>query len=93
MAQYKDGTYIVKDGEIYKIDIKVKWPIDGITVPLSDFIKKTNADRIRAMTDEELAEWVSSRKETCPPIKEWKCSRESCHECWLAWLKQDANNA
>lgn len=51
---------------------------------------KTNADKIRNMSDEELAKWISSRKETCPPIKEWKCSWESCHECWLDWLKKEA---
>lgn len=52
----------------------------------------TNADRIRAMSDEELAKWISSRKETCPPIKEWKCSWKSCHECWLEWLKKEVDD-
>lgn len=52
----------------------------------------TNADRIRAMTDEELAKWISSRKETCPPIKAWKCSFKSCHECWLEWLRKNATS-
>jgi hypothetical protein len=45
---------------------------------------KTNADRIRAMTDEELAELY--QKWTCPP-----CPREEhysdCTSCWLSWLR------
>ena len=48
----------------------------------------TNADRIRAMTDEELAGWIAGRKETCPPIKEYKCSIKTCRDCWLDWLKE-----
>lgn len=45
---------------------------------------QTNADRIRSMSDEELAEVVST---TCPtkgcPLTAWDCT-----ECWLNWLKQ-----
>ena len=45
---------------------------------------QTNADRIRAMSDEELAKVVST---TCPtkgcPLTAWDCT-----ECWLNWLKQ-----
>ena len=48
----------------------------------------TNADRIRAMSDEELANWL--------------CAHSSCHNCegvgncmdglngWLAWLQSPA---
>lgn len=49
----------------------------------------TNADRIRAMTDEELAELCQN-----------SCCREGyddcptqfygdCEDCWLDWLKQE----
>ena len=45
---------------------------------------QTNADRIRAMSDEELAKVVST---ACPtkgcPLTDWDCT-----ECWLNWLKQ-----
>ena len=41
--------------------------------------KQTNADRIRAMTDEELAEWLAKNDPECDP-PEW----------WLGWLKQEA---
>lgn len=45
---------------------------------------QTNADRIRAMTDEELAEWLEFRDDNCPRAK---CPGGSCHKCWLAWLQ------
>ena len=50
----------------------------------------TSADRIRAMTDEELAEFManlgchpSASKETCMGV-------DQCCSCWLDWLKQEA---
>lgn len=39
--------------------------------------KQTNADRIRAMTDDELAEWIIS-------------ITEDGTEGWLGWLKEEA---
>lgn len=45
---------------------------------------QTNADRIRAMTDEELAEFVSGLG--CPDHA-MDCMR-ACLECCLKWLKQ-----
>lgn len=38
------------------------------------FRTKTNADRIRMMTDEELADWLEAR---------------TCQWGWLDWLKQE----
>lgn len=48
----------------------------------------TNADRIRAMTDEELAAW----REKCCPDRDNSaedCWKESCELCWLDWLKEE----
>jgi hypothetical protein len=42
---------------------------------------KTNADRIRSMTDEELAEFLSV-KMLAEVVHGWKS--------WLDWLKQEA---
>lgn len=51
--------------------------------------KHTNADRIRAMSDEELSEFLEN-----PNGKPWyrcvECKWESCEECCLEWLKQEA---
>lgn len=45
---------------------------------------QTNGDRIRAMTDEELAglcqEW------TCPPHSREE-HYDDCTSCWLSWLR------
>lgn len=50
---------------------------------------KTNADCIRSMTDEELAHFWETRPDTCPPIGTL-CSGKNCYDCWLEWLKQEA---
>lgn len=45
----------------------------------------TNADRIRSMTDEKLAEIL--QEHDCPPIGLDACA-ETCTICWLRWLQQ-----
>ena len=52
--------------------------------------KYTHADSIRAMTDEELAEYHNMLKDDncCPNQGAMDC-RESCEECWLKWLKEE----
>ena len=51
----------------------------------------TNGDKIRTMTDEELADWRSDGQ--CPPTRffgDYDCENNSCEGCWLSWLKEDA---
>lgn len=48
----------------------------GVTYCMADV--KTNADRIRAMSDEELAAWLEDRL----PLPS--------NGLWLDWLKQEA---
>lgn len=60
-------------------------------VALSEWEALTNADRIRAMTDEELARFLGqhslcSRVERCP-------DHGKCHKCVLDWLKQPKEGA
>lgn len=54
----------------------------------------TNADRIRSMTDEELAKTLNVS--ICPPgcNEIWACEKqeELCHDCWLDWLKQECDS-
>ena len=50
----------------------------------SRFIPKTNADKIRAMSDEELAEFIDRQiidRNIGVPV-----------EAWLDWLKKEVNN-
>lgn len=57
----------------------------------------TNADRIRAMTNEELAEWECDHSCTLCPIGD--CDgrmgegRKKCKQRWLDWLKQEVSEA
>lgn len=61
----------------------------------------TNGDAIRAMSDEELAEFFTQDyydgpKFYCPVqpvIGEGECAmRSDCRQCWLDWLKLEATN-
>ena len=53
---------------------------------------QTNADRIRSMTDEEMAEWMAKYCERktvfCPNFGAHDC-QESCEQCWLDWLRTE----
>ena len=49
---------------------------------------QTKADRIRAMTDEELAQFLNTRG--CPSENQSNCFEMSCKHCWEKWLKQPA---
>ena len=58
---------------------------------------KTNADRIRAMTDEQIVKLFTLRDTFyCPTAKgDMEACRGnwSCEDCFLKWLKQEADNA
>lgn len=62
---------------------------------------QTNADRIRAMSDEELAEFFAQQKYRKPVFDGWlplcnyvmgprMCHEDGCEKCWLDWLGQEA---
>ena len=51
----------------------------------------TNGDRIRAMSDEELAK-ILGDKCICPPTSECEKLCGDCDVCWLEWLRQPAEN-
>ena len=51
---------------------------------------KTNADRIRSMTDEGLAEFFENPEINKPWHRCKECKWESCIDCMLEWLKQEA---
>ena len=54
----------------------------------------TNADKIRHMTDEELAEFIEQA--SCPPTTKkiyHECTKDDCVPCWLEWLKQGVSDA
>ena len=53
---------------------------------------KTNGDRIRAMTDEELAKLLSTGTFICEGRKDICENMPGCEECRLAWLKAPAES-
>lgn len=50
----------------------------------------TNADRIRAMNDEELADLINREIGYCAPTGYCEKASNDCAACWLDWLKQPA---
>lgn len=61
----------------------------------SRFKPKTNADRIRMMTDEELAEkltWIVPYCGDCPArIGNGEECAKDCKKAWLEWLRKEAD--
>jgi hypothetical protein len=53
----------------------------------------TNADKIRGMTDEQLAKWLDIFDmdicENCPLGDNAYCEEELCGEQWQKWVKQE----
>ena len=76
----RHGIYDLKDGFIPDDDCPQKNP-------------QTNADRIRAMTDEELAEFIGLIRR---PVNLMYCDFDNCpsncDECRLEWLKREAKD-
>ncbi len=61
--------------------------------------KPSNADNIRKMSDNELAEYLSER--STAPSCTGRCHKDYevygelrtfCYDCWLNWLKQEAES-
>ena len=56
---------------------------------------KTNADRLRSMSDEEFATAIC-KHEGCPfrEVEDDECFKHhyDCKACWLGWLRQEAGN-
>lgn len=55
---------------------------------------QTNADRIRSMTDEELAElwWERVDCGECPVHRDCRMTGQDCKKLALDWLKQEGKN-
>lgn len=83
---------LVRDHRVNMIGIPVSWAHLAGTEECTKYRRKTtNADRIRAMTVEELAEYICiNAPEACPT---GICTGEDfCYKCWLDWLKQEVDD-
>lgn len=52
----------------------------------------TNADRIRAMSDEELAEKFFLFPCVHVLDDKVKCKDDGCKKCWMRWLREECKN-
>lgn len=88
-AKLDRGFYAVdQNGALYSVVIP-SGGFNGIsdTIELKP-IHYSNGDRIRRMTDEELANFIENPGKS-PWVKCDECKWESCIECCLEWLKQE----
>ena len=64
----------------------------------------TNADKIRQMSDDELAEFLAKQEYKKPTFDGWVplcnrvmgariCHENGCRKCWLDWLKQNVERS
>ena len=87
MEQYKvvDRDHAISNGAEFIPVFRMRQWFDHLQA-------HTNADRIRAMSDEELADWFFNeffRK--VPYCRKEECYEDTpCEECLLDWLKQEA---
>ena len=91
----KDGTYIVKDGVVYEVTPKIKMPISKrVNVMTGEVYYPSNADRIRSMSDEELAElwWECVDCGECPVHRDCRMTGQDCKKLALDWLREEVNN-
>jgi len=86
----------------YICDSCEKYPCDDTEIKLMKYCPvyspkpkpQTNADRIRTMTDEELAKMLDH---SCPTDMEpdescFYSDDVKCVECWFNWLKQECES-
>lgn len=62
----------------------------GVILGLAPERPETNGDRIRGMSDEELAEMLQNKDLVCDVDHEWCERRESCENCTAEWLRSPA---
>ena len=86
MEQYKivDSDHVYTNGtELVPIFRMRQW------FEHLDSAIKTNADHIRSMTNDELAEWIAYRQ-GCFERQDKRCSKYgTCRDCWFDWLKEE----
>ena len=93
-----DGVYIVRDKRLYKVDfyepIFENCKTVKVEIPNFEVLPMTNADRIRAMSDEELASFLAIEYWKLPKCnsvygENEECFQPDCTGCWLDWLKEE----
>lgn len=65
-------------------------PYENMERECVHFRHMTNADRIRATSDEELAEAIISIPMCVGTDDDKDCEKDGCKDCFLNWLQQPA---
>lgn len=74
-------------------DMKVDSPDPEMERECHWYARMTNADRLRKMTDEELAEFLYHAWNNAAWCSAKDCADdESCFPCWLDWLKEEVED-
>lgn len=80
------GTLEDKLNAFYDEHIYCKgYPLECLEIEYEDKPEPvTNADKVRGMTDEELARWIAEEL-----IEPGYYTREGAYRLWLDWLKEE----
>lgn len=86
--EFKQTMQLIKEGETHLDNLAEGFTeADRVLFRLMLLPPQTNADRIRAMSDEELAR-TFAQTGNCPPSPEYGHNCERCSKCWLDYLRQ-----
>lgn len=95
MAEIKDCCSCIYETRSTFIEPCVSCGVDFLNYmakPAPKRKRKTNADLIRAMTDEELAElwWERVDCGECPVHRDCRMTGQDCKKLALDWLREEA---
>lgn len=87
--KFKETMQLIQAGETHLDNLAEGFTeADRVLLKLLLLSPQTNADRIRAMSDEELAKFRAGGH--CPPSRRFPdCATiKPCSKCWLEYLRQ-----
>lgn len=86
MCEVSNTGHTMQDCDYEAVDKRLKAIVAEITAP-----PKTNGDRIRQMTDEELAEWLDLHGECNQCAYHPTQCKTECNEGHLKWLRKEVD--
>ena len=92
MSRYVNGARTPSGPIVVNIAKALGISVDYLVGISSVKKRQTNADRIRNMSDEELAEWINTKNtcDQCVYQPERLCMKETCANGVLQWLQSEA---
>lgn len=92
MSRYVNGARTPSGPIVVNIAKALGISVDYLVGISSVKKRQTNADRIRNMSDEELAEWINTKNtcDQCSYEPDRLCMKETCANGVLQWLQSEA---